>query len=155
MSGKPPKYDMKIIKPECVELNIPYAITVNPCDDHQYFKLDTSSRIESCKIFMIHCIDNMAATPIILYPEVSSKGRIHWHGLIKFKTYPDVLKFFITHVPGLLSKASIEIDTISDPHVWDEYCTKQKSLFDWSIQNYSLKKNTQKLKINNIIDTIS
>lgn len=136
---KPQNEYSNIIDIETIELNLPYTFTINPCDDHQHWKLDTQSRIESCRIFMQHQIDQFSSCPTELFPEVSCKGRIHWHGKIVFKNHDDILKFYISHIPNLLYKSLIEIDTIADNDKWNTYIKKQYKYFGWNIRNYSKK----------------
>lgn len=110
-----------------------YAITINPCDKYQHFKV--LNRIGTCledlnKVFMFY-----KGIDYEMYPELSSKGRFHWHGKIKIK---DKVHFYTTIIPYLISKCTITLKEIGKEEDWEDYCTKQKEFHDYiEIMHYT------------------
>lgn len=72
----------------------------------------------------------------VLYPEFSSKGRLHYHGIIQFKTHRMCVDWYYKyqHIDGL----NIKIDTINDAKVWQDYITKQNKYMSSYIKPYQL-----------------
>lgn len=105
-----------------VELNVPYAITINPCDKYQYFGM--KNRIN---LFMKGLeLDYRVYLPpnYSLYIELSEIGRLHWHGTIIYREYDEVIYFYMNKVNQLLKHCNIKIKPIKDEG-WEEYHCKQ------------------------------
>lgn len=56
-----------------------------------------------------------------MYPELSGKGRIHYHGWLEIH---DVPQFYLMDVPRLIEHGHIKIDTHDGTDKWDIYITK-------------------------------
>lgn len=110
-----------------------YSITINPNDNFQFRKSKarrignvhnhfyehflsyTTNRIE----YNLHLdISEPTSMTSDKYP------RIHFHGTICFKTNGSIRDWLTFLLPELLSKAYVDIDTISDPEIWHDYMTK-------------------------------
>lgn len=105
-----------------IELNKPYAITINPSDKYQYFGL--KNRIN---LFIKGLeLDYRAYLPpnYSLYIELSDIGRLHWHGTIIYRDMDEVVYFYLNKIHSLLKHANIKIKEITDEG-WDGYCYKQ------------------------------
>lgn len=134
-----------IVPYEDVILGQLYAVTINPTDEHQHMRCSvTDNRINGCYLslvgnLLLPCKETTAAWK--LYPELSAKGRFHWHGYIKIF---DVVDFYLNFLPGLLKKCTFVMkklftdsyldsidgsyDESNDTDAWESYCTKQESL---------------------------
>ena len=108
-----------IISLDKIELNKPYTFSYNP--NKQYMgKVARLSLItdEFKKLFY-----NRDGYEYEVYFELSPKGRWHCHGIIYFKSYP--LLLYMDRMDNITSLCTLEIDSIKDIAVWDEYMTKQ------------------------------
>jgi len=81
-----------------------------------------------------------------LYGDVSRTGRIHYHGKIRFKTIDAIKKFYLKYIYKLSDKFQIEMDTIDDEEVWDEYCTKSHHIWDIHVTSHSARASKEKSK---------
>lgn len=125
MTQKAWKPKVDIIKVEAIVPNVDYAFTANPCDDYQYFEKDEmEARIKSVQLYLQSYFIKCNAV-IGAWGEVSSKGRLHIHGTIKFHSQKHIYAFFVEDIHRMLRKCTMEIDTISDENVWSTYCRKQ------------------------------
>lgn len=137
-NGKP---DIPILSPETIQLNTNYAITINPCDDYQFFKEETGdSRITKSNNHITYLIRNNPNYIFDLHLEVSRKGRIHYHGTLSFTHTNHIRNFYLEFIPKLLLSHHIEIDTISDPKKWEDYCKKSKILFNYNLKTTDIIK---------------
>lgn len=98
-----------------------YTLTINPSDKGQYTK--SMKRITECISHGSYILNNYFPD-CIAYPEISKKGRFHWHGILRFNHSDEICEFYIK-LPILLMDNSVEIDTISNGEKWLEYCKKQ------------------------------
>lgn len=136
---------------EDIEIGKKYTITIAPDDSHQYFEVPKRDGrllkfISWARIYIYKAFLN---NEYELFTEVSPRGRLHFHGTIKFKSNEHLLDFYIYTIPHLLKSNQIEIDTIKDPKVWDEYKRKQ--------QKFNLPVITSNDKINKLclFDTVT
>lgn len=116
--------------PEDVTPITDYAITLNPSDAHQCFETTkTANRIQTFHTNMFGLVGGILCNYYYsLRLEVSPRGRLHYHGIISFRSKEEILDFFIYSVHLLQKHFMYEIDTIEDRQVWDEYCTKQEHI---------------------------
>lgn len=118
-----PKSDngSKLVSPENIVVGQQYALTVNPDDAHQFFD-QPKDRIYLVLDYIYTFFSNINCVSTKLYPEVSSKGRIHVHGYIRIHR---VIEFYTVFVPTLLAHNHIELDTVSDENgVYEKYIKK-------------------------------
>jgi len=111
------------LPPEDVKTDVKYAVSLNPCDDCQYWNVDDRYKKFLAKFFT--CMRETKYAKYILYPEMSSKGRLHFHGTIEIF---DVLNFYLYDLSVLRLFCQYEIDTIQCATTWEKYCTKGKPL---------------------------
>lgn len=57
--------------------------------------------------------------------EISSRGRLHYHGYIKIH---NVIPFYLTSLKHIAHYGTYEIDEINDNEKWAKYVSKQESL---------------------------
>lgn len=109
------------------------AITLAPDDKLQFF--DVEQRLEK-----FHSATRTQLTIAIkqtcylrLRTEVSSLGRLHYHGYV---TIRDRIKFYLYTIPFLQGLYTINIKSITDEMGWDNYCQKQGINQDWILIPY-------------------
>lgn len=58
-----------------------------------------------------------------MYPELSPKGRLHYHGIVKFTSLKKIIAWYFQgqHIKGF----NISLDTITDSKKWKKYIKKQ------------------------------
>lgn len=106
--------------PETIKLKTWYAFTYNPSGNAafgQRFK-DIRHYLSELRIEGLH---------YVLYPELSSAGRLHLHGYVKFKKWLAVGRFYVWLS---YQSAAYEMDTIDDFEKWHTYCTKCKMIME-------------------------
>lgn len=139
----------KLPSPEEVLLDVPYTFTFNPSNAYQ--RWNHEDRLKLMQNWMI-LVFSVIPAKIKGKIEISRMGRIHFHGTITFPSttphtgcsaYENVSNFYVDHVGNLTDKGAVEIDTIADPKVWDEYCCKSQHICN-------LEVNTNPLNVNRI-----
>lgn len=119
------------ISPEQIKIDTEYAITINPSDEHQYFR--SSDRLKDFTNFWQTYIQNLQCD-LVLHLEVSKLGRLHWHGLIKFPKQQNINNFYLNDIHNLTLRSMQLIKPITDSGKWQEYCQKSKHMFDVTIK---------------------
>lgn len=133
MSQKQNYESNKLQSIEDVIINTKYSFTVSPCDDYQYFNEDDRED-KFRKMFKMY-FKKWKSINVYLYPELSPRGRLHFHGTLLFKTEKSIKTFYLFYISDILRKAQIEIDTIGDEEKWRLYCVKQSKYFTWTLDN--------------------
>lgn len=121
-----------IIPVDKVLLNTLYAFTLAPSNAKQYFS--NLHRIKMVSIDMASLIISIKAN-ISVFLELSSHGRLHWHGYILFPDKESIRDFYGFVIPVLLDNNQIEIDSIEDPEIWDSYIQKQHDIMQIYLDN--------------------
>lgn len=100
-----------------------FAITIAPDDDWQYFKKTDRLKVfkDKFRTFLTFTIKQYAQ--LELFVEVSSNGRLHYHGVINIR---DKMGFYLYAVPALEEQSTVCIKAASEMHEWYAYCTKQR-----------------------------
>jgi len=104
-------------KPEKMREGRTYAFTVNP--EAQYF--DDVDRIERMRR-RIKFLLNSTFISYRLYMEISSGGRLHFHGYVKVR---GIREFYNTYLPFIEKHATIDIEEITNDEGWEDYIIKQ------------------------------
>lgn len=114
----------KLLKPEEVYEKVAYSITLNPIDKLQCYSQNSTRRLTTFYEFHYKYLKKILApfADYDLWLEISSKGRLHFHGIIYIK---DIISFYLSSVPKLTDDYAIEMDTIDDVLIWLSYCQKQ------------------------------
>ncbi len=102
---------------------VEYTLTICPTDEQQHWK--SPSRLYDCITTAITKLTKLNYCKYVLYPEISNKGRVHYHGKI---TIIDVVPFLLYTIKQLEAFGLYEIDTIKDPSDWDLYCLKDTAV---------------------------
>lgn len=114
--------DWKCPAPEEIQCGMLYTFNYNPSTQPAMNELtgfyDWIEHISKLITGLNNC-------DIQMVPELSRRGRFHYHGFIIIH---NPLKFFIYDVPKLLSDGVGEIDTIGDLCEWSQYVYKQHNL---------------------------
>lgn len=117
------KAKSNLTSPEKLEPDVCYTFNVNFDMDKLWGISDTST---FKKVYLAQRKTmSLLFSPydIKLYPEMSSVGRLHWHGRIKFRSYKDIGMFY-SNLRIVLNHMSVELDTIDDDAGWINYTTK-------------------------------
>lgn len=129
------------LKPKLM-VNIPFAITIAPCNEKQYItpqNKDNRNRYQLFRAYWARYIEKLSLHNVILRMTIeisepfnckkdSIGPRLHLHGTIEFKTRNGLQNFLLYEYQKLLNYNHIDIDTIDDSDYWDRYCTKQHIL---------------------------
>lgn len=99
--------------PEHLVLNQIYAITLNP-------KFPAKLPKYSKELHRVFSQMN-GVERVVLHPEHSPNGRLHYHGEIVFN---DKYQWYDNDIHILMDWGAFEIDTINNPEKWKVYCTK-------------------------------
>lgn len=117
----------KALKYEDVKINTNYAFTLNPSNKYQKFNSYTRPS-EFLKI-VNELLGNIKH--YVLYPEISPKGRIHFHGWIWFDTQQEIIEFYLNKIHDLGENSTYEMDILNDVKIWTDYCTKQITFHEY------------------------
>lgn len=130
------QYKINLPTPEEILLNKTYSFTLSLDDTCLMHKHAPKSFPEQYKIYQqkLNLIRH-SKIEIITYPEISRNGRLHLHGTIKFLTYLSISEFYLQF---LNYPYSIEIDSIDDNKIWDEYILKSKHIMKPLCDKYYL-----------------
>lgn len=112
-------------------INKPLSITINASEQYPTINVYLQHYLYKIKKYIVPYMKIVE-----LYPEFSSKGRLHYHGIILFKTHRMCVDWYYKyqHIQGL----NIKIDTIKDMKVWKAYMTKQIEYMSSYITPYRL-----------------
>lgn len=108
-----------------------YAVTLNPCDETQFFTCTTpSQRWQKVTERFALFLKNQLSFTYELYYECSSpdhynkfaRSRIHCHGFIKITDLP---QFLLIDINRLAEWCDIKIKQVTDREGYLQYCTKQ------------------------------
>ena len=111
--------------------NLPYALTICPSDKYQFYnRQDRYTKFHNFWYEQLLCYKKYELFIEISHPhDVLKQGyagpRLHLHGTIEFKTKSELATFLLYGITNLLKISRIEIDTISDKRIWQDYCMKQ------------------------------
>lgn len=119
------------------KVGVPYAVTLNPSDEYQYFGY--KERFQRWREYMSATLEPLNNFRIwyefhaeISEPKLASvachkKGpRLHVHGTVIFTKRSGLRDFLIDLLPKWAKTNMVDIDTISNADIWQEYCEKQK-----------------------------
>lgn len=106
------------IAPEHLKVNEKYAFSLNQAFDPNDLQESINHLYK-----MLNCCDSIAE--LVLYPEYSPIGRLHYHGYI---TIMDKYGFYSNDIHMIKKYGSFELDSIAHPDKWMTYCTKNKDM---------------------------
>lgn len=118
-----------IIALDKIQLNTPYALSYNPLKQYDGKVIRHDIIVDDFK-------KNLPTGWHYEYKvrfELSPKGRYHCHGIIYFTDWP--VGFYSDIIPRILNLCTLEIDTIKDIVVWDEYMYKQKHAYKSRVEH--------------------
>lgn len=98
-----------------------FSFSFNPVTQH----FDSKERINRVYTDTFKLLCSQPSISGKLRMEVSSTGRLHFHGTIRIL---DPKQFYVYTVPILQASGTYEIDTIQNPDEWRTYCEKQESV---------------------------
>lgn len=114
-----------------------FTLNICPDDKHQYFGSRTRHtqfkkyiHELSLETFRDSKIDYQLhyelSTPIGNFTPDYKGPRYHVHGIIRIRNKKGLFNWLNYVLPSLLKGNKIEVDTINEPQVWYEYCTKDQ-----------------------------
>lgn len=121
------KDKQKALSMEDVMVDTNYAFTINPSDKYQ--KFNSYTRLSDFLKDSTHYLSTLCR--YVLYPELSPKGRLHFHGWIWFNTTDEIVQFYLNYLPSIKDKCTYEMDYLTDIQVWTKYCLKQKVFHEY------------------------
>lgn len=125
-------YSTPNLAPEELVLDRTYALTINASKITSNFKGNVERYIEIVKLLMLH------NTMINVYPELSRKGRLHYHGTITFTKLLGISNFYF-QLYNLTDKVNVLIREIDDGNKWNAYCQKQRDVMEAACIHYAIK----------------
>jgi len=131
------KNNAKINLPPLEEIQILtlYTFTINL---QQKLNLTIQQRVRQYEYKINHFFKDYMY--IEIYPELSSSGRLHYHGICSFTSLQNI--WFFYENMHRQNGYTLEIDTIEDLPKWNTYCTKQnkyKFIYDNLNISYQIK----------------
>ena len=112
------------------------SITINTKDSLQYTQYQTVRRITYATRVYYNIVQLLKQIgEVSLYPEISKTGRLHYHGTIKLV---DSFEFYIHIIPLIKEVANMDIDTIADPEIWEQYYTKDRLIMLEGMRQYDI-----------------
>lgn len=123
----------KIVKIDKFIVGSKYAITINPDNDHQFFGIKADDRVIKAVEYMKSIARAYPNISLEMALDISCRGRIHWHGVLTVFAPENIKVLYLEFIPYLLKGNQIEIDTIEDDRVWDEYCHKIKHIYNINV----------------------
>lgn len=109
-----------------------YSITINLDDKHQG-KMNKTPRTKLiyAKTIVDAIFDKHSDILILLHLDISepreminNTPRIHFHGVLYFRTPSAIAEFLLIVCPKLRAIAYTQVDTIDDIKKWEAYCKK-------------------------------
>lgn len=125
----------QLIAPEEVNPSCTYTFTVSPREQYTHSKDLTLEKHLKQILTIINKLGTNKDYYFQLYPELSSTGRLHYHGTIKIS---NPFNFYL-NVQKVIDDCTMEIDTIEDPDIWKQYQLKQQHLWKDIKYPYPLK----------------
>lgn len=130
------KVEKQNIPPEQIHVLHVYAITINLAkvsghplaDFEEYFK-------------MFHHLTKNLNLVLAIRPELSKKGRLHYHGTIQFLDSASIIQFYYNTYfkQSIQQSVNLLIGIIGDFNSWDIYCKKQRLHMKAFCQSLNLK----------------
>lgn len=119
----------KLVAPELVSPGLAYAFTFNPA--HQ--PADLSAFPDWYRSYQ-RLFQEWPGCDIEVVPELSSKGRIHFHGYLTMISP----FYFYFNLKDYTAVGTFELDIINDKGVWYDYVHKQRHVFLPTCQSLNL-----------------
>lgn len=118
-------WDYSFLKIETIRINKKYALTISPDDRSQFFE-QGADRIRRFKEYWESKL-SLWPCNFELNMEISSKGRLHFHGFISWDKPSEIMDTYVSYVNWLCKVSQIKME-IPDAG-WTEYINKQKLMF--------------------------
>ncbi len=127
----------KIKKSGMLQNNIYYSCTMSPSDQHQFFRSNSLQRVslfykDTFGLLSSFVLD-YATLKLVL--EITSRGRLHYHGTIMFH---DSFGYHLNGAYHLSQSMNVDIDTIDNMDNWERYYLKDKNIMYSSIKKLKL-----------------
>lgn len=139
------KPKINVLDMDVIELNKKYTFSLSK-------RSRIGSLVKDVRDYLIILKSISAYVKYEMFPEISPKGRLHYHGTIMFTSWRDVFDFYYLEIPIVSEQSSLEIDTIKDIDKWKVYYLKQQhfkyiykeKLLPYRLHNLGKDKDTQK-----------
>lgn len=132
-----PKVKYNCIKPEEVVDNTLYTFSFNPEEQpmFQKFYSMTLNNLKDWSQQQHNILTSLKYCKVECYMEISSGGRLHFHGYIKIT---DTVNFFLKTIKHIRHYGTYEIDHITDHEKWSEYVSKMEKKMKTFCENHSM-----------------
>jgi hypothetical protein len=124
----------EVPKPDLIQPNQWYALTIAPDDMHQYFK--SNDRPDRFKQYWKQILKKLETSSTVVaymepsHPKNNNLSRLHFHCFIKFSP-TGVAKWYMHHYNKLADVSQVCLKPIDSMTKWKNYCTKN----EYFIQN--------------------
>lgn len=122
--GKVTNQRCKCIPPDYVEIGMKYAFSFNPIQQPPNTYSETLTQYNEWNKLQHKFFSELKYCKFALYLDMSSLGRLHYHGYIIIN---DICNFFFKDIPNIGKHGSYEIDFIKDHVIWETYVMKSKT----------------------------
>lgn len=110
------------------------AITISPPEAQ-------STHLSEVYTKLTDSLDILAFSSVLLYPEFSSLGRLHFHGYLYMNNKECILDFYRFDLQVLRALGGIKIKYITDDKIWLDYCCKQQAITKPYLENLNINYN--------------
>lgn len=135
MEKNPSKKTVETFEVKTAKPNTWYSFSIAPNDANQFFEQNTTQRLKQFKASTLKRLKKCPFMQYELYLDISSHGRLHWHGYIKWTDNDEIFNHFLYNQNRLEKWSQIEIDFINDGDEWNIYCKKIRHLHKCIITN--------------------
>jgi len=144
----------KSVDPEDMVVGKEYAFTINPQVQPAEGKIDKPAVYLNVGLSHLNmCLGKLAYSRLRLNLELSSTGRLHWHGII---IVDDLIGFYTMDIARLMKFGSFDIHEIKDfvemegcknkYKTWNSYVFKQSKLWGDKYVNVNVPKKLTRLE---------
>lgn len=136
MMRSPYKPKLQTVPPEDVNIAQQYTFSLSLDNDTLCDKHKPKSFPQQYEIYISKLTALIQKNIVIVcYPEISKVGRLHVHGNITFQTPLAIAEFYLQ----LLNYPfALEIDTMEDKDIWQQYISKSSHILRPLCQKYKL-----------------
>ncbi len=115
---------------ELCPLNKDLSFTINSAEAFDRLEPWLNHYMLMMKSYILPYIDI-----IEMYPELSSSGRLHYHGIVRFNNIDQIFGWYFAHhkVVGL----NMSLDLITDKKIWQTYIHKQEKYMSYVLKKVS------------------
>lgn len=141
------------VKEVYYKIGVPYSVTVQPDDHHQYYESGVRLKQFRDKMAEVMLANTCCYNFVIELSEPHgsilrhhSGARLHMHGIILFENISELAHYLMYDQARWCKCGRLEVDTITDMDVWIGYMKKQNIIKHRKVRNMSIKDIINKVK---------